>query len=228
MNLNKSILLKIIFPAIVICYFIAMAFNNNLGQIIFKPLLVTTLLVYVATAAKNHQSPIKKIVMAALLFSIAGDALLMFANKNELFFLLGLSAFLIAHICYIICFHKIKTRENIKGRWPWAIVVAIYYYFIISFLMPQLGSMKIPVIVYGAVISFMLFTALLLYDMKDNVTARYLLAGALFFVVSDSVLAVNKFHQAVPYGGWVIMITYIAAQYLLTVGLTRYITSLKY
>ena len=160
----------------------------------------------------------------ALFFSIAGDTLLMFANKNELFFLLGLSAFLIAHIFYIICFHKIKTRENVEGKWQWAVVVAIYYFFIISILMPHLGELKIPVLVYGLVISFMLLVAMLLYDLEDNKTARYILTGALLFVLSDSVLAINKFHRPIAIGGWLIMLTYVSAQYLLVKGLIRYLT----
>ena len=147
----------------------------------------------------------------------------MFANKNELFFLLGLSAFLLAHVFYIISFHKIKVKENIEGKWQWAIVVAIYYFFIISILMPHLGEMKIPVLVYGLVISFMLLVAALLYDLRDNKIARYILTGAILFVISDSILAINKFHHPFQTAGWVIMLTYVAAQYLLVQGLVKYI-----
>lgn len=200
-----------------------MGLHNNTVQMISKPLLVSFLLLHFFTATAQTPSAIKPFTIAALFFSIAGDTLLMFVSSNEVFFLLGLSAFLMAHIFYIISFHKIKVREQVIGKWPWAIVVLIYYFFIISFLLPRLGEMKIPVLVYGLVISFMLYAATLLYDLKDNKTARYILTGALLFVISDSVLAINKFHTAFAWSGWVIMITYLAAQYLLVKGLVRYI-----
>ena len=201
-----------------------MALQNDTMMFICKPLLVTSLLAYFIVATRAVSSALIILVSLALLFSIAGDTLLMFANKNELFFLLGLSAFLIAHIFYIISFHKIKTRENVEGKWQWAVVVAIYYFFIISILMPNLGEMKIPVLVYGLVISFMLLVAMLLYDLEDNKTARCILSGALLFVLSDSVLAVNKFHRPIAIGGWLIMLTYVSAQYLLVKGFVRYLT----
>ncbi len=202
-----------------------MALQSDIVMFICKPLLVSSLLIYFLSATKNVTSPLKYLTAFALLFSIAGDILLMFANNNELFFLLGLSAFLIAHIFYIITFHKIKTKEKIEGKWQWAVVVAIYYFFIISLLMPHLGEMKIPVLVYGLVISFMLLVAMLLYDLPDNKTAKYILTGAIMFVISDSMLAINKFYQPFEWGGWAIMLTYIAAQLLLTKGLTHYILS---
>lgn len=214
-----------LFYAVVIIYFIGMALQNDTIMFICKPLLVSSLLVYFLASTKNNVTSLKYLVALALLFSIAGDTLLMFANKAELFFLLGLSAFLIAHIFYIVAFHKIKVKEKVEGKWQWAVVVAIYYFFIISILMPHLGAMKIPVLIYGLVISFMLLVAMLLYDLPDNKTARYILTGAIFFVVSDSILAINKFHHPLEWGGGAIMLTYVAAQFLLTKGLIHYINA---
>lgn len=204
-----------------------MFLQNDLIQLICKPLLVTFLLFYFVAATNGVADSLKLLIIAALLFSIIGDTLLMFANNNEIYFILGLAGFLMAHLFYILCFHKIKNRENIAGRWPWAVAVGIYYGFIMSILIPHLGDMKIPVLVYGMVISFMLLIAALLYDMEDNRTARYILTGAILFVVSDSVLALNKFYHPFRFGGYVIMTTYIGAQYLLVKGLVRYILKEK-
>lgn len=214
-----------IFGIITIAYFLGMAFGQDTLQFIFKPLLVSSLLYYFVLSTRQVTSALKKGIVAALIFSIAGDTLLMFANTNELFFILGLCAFLLAHLFYIYTFHQIRTRHQISGKWYAAIIVAIYYFLIINFLLPHLGGLKYPVIVYGLVISFMLLVAMHLYDLEDNITARYLLTGAILFVVSDSVLAINKFHQPYPWGGWAIMITYVLAQWLLVKGLTRYINT---
>lgn len=213
------------FAIVVVCYLLGMALRQDMIQFIFKPLLVGSLLIYFLTATKKATSSLKKWTIAALACSIAGDTLLMFANANELFFILGLCAFLLAHIFYIYTFHQIRSLHHIDGKWYVAIIVAIYYFLIINFLLPHLGGLKYPVIVYGLVISFMLLVAMHLYDLKDNLTARYLLTGAILFVVSDSVLAINKFYRPYPWGGWAIMITYILAQWLLVKGIARYITN---
>ena len=213
----------IIFLAVVVIYFAGMLLKNDTLQLIFKPIIISSLLVHFLVTTKNIATPYKKWITGALLFSIAGDTLLQFTTTNELFFLLGLSAFLIAHIFYIICFHQIKIKETIEGKWQWAVIVAIYYFFIISILLPHLGEMKIPVLVYGLVISFMLLVAMHLYDLEDNKTARYILTGALLFVASDSVLAINKFYHAFALGGWMIMVTYVGAQLMLLTGLVRLI-----
>lgn len=213
------------FVIVVVIYFTGMAAQNDTIQFIFKPLLVSSLLGYFMAAVKDTASPFKKWIVGALLFSVGGDTLLLFANKNELYFILGLLSFLIAHVCYIVCFHKIKQQEKIEGKWYAAIIVGVYYFFIMSFLIPHLGPLKIPVLVYGIVISFMLLLAMVLYDLADNKTARLLLTGAIFFVISDSVLAINKFYNPLPWGGWAIMITYILAQWLLANGAIRYIKS---
>jgi uncharacterized membrane protein YhhN len=214
-----------IFGIIAITYFLGMAFEQDTLQFIFKPLLVSSLLYYFILSTRQVTSALKKWIVAALIFSTAGDTLLMFANTNELFFILGLCAFLVAHLFYIYTFHQIRTRHQISGKWYAAIIVAIYYFLIINFLLPHLGGLKYPVIVYGLVISFMLLVAMHLYDLEDNITARYLLTGAILFVVSDSVLAINKFYHPYPWGGWAIMITYVLAQWLLVKGLTRYINT---
>ncbi|MGC4234827.1 MAG: lysoplasmalogenase [Niabella sp.] len=213
-----------IFLAVVTSYFAGMAVHSDKLQFIFKPLLVTSLLGYFVTATKGVAAHLKKWIIGALVFSIAGDTLLMFANDNELFFMLGLVAFLIAHIFYIVCFHKIRTKEGIAGKWYAAIIVAVYYFLIINFLLPHLGGLKYAVIIYGLVISFMLLIAMHLYDLKDNLIARYILSGAILFVVSDSVLAINKFYRPYPWGGWAIMITYALAQWLLVKGCVRYVS----
>ncbi|ANH82871.1 hypothetical protein A8C56_19450 [Niabella ginsenosidivorans] len=214
---------NLLFICATIAYFTGMALQKDALQFACKPLLVSSLLGYFIAATKGVPSSFKKWTIGALLFSVGGDALLLPANGNELYFILGLVSFLIAHIFYILCFHRMKVQASIPGKWYTAIIVGVYYFFIMSFLLPHLGALKIPVVVYGIVISFMLLLAMHLYDLSDNTTARMLLTGAIFFVISDSALAINKFYHPVAWGGWAIMSTYILAQWLLVKGMTRFI-----
>lgn len=214
-----------LFIAVTCFYFLGLALNHTLLLFLFKPLLITSLLGYFLKSTSDVRSHLKKWMIGALLGSITGDTLLMFSSQSEIYFLAGLIAFLIAHICYIITFHSIRTQEAICGKWYLGIIVSVYYLMILGFLMPHLGTMKYPVIIYGLVISFMLLLAMHLYDLKDNITARYILTGAILFVVSDSVLAVNKFYLTHWWNPWIIMSTYILAQWLLVRGCIRYINN---
>ena len=141
------------------------------------------------------KNDLKKWIIIALLFSWLGDVLLMLQGDNSIFFLLGLSAFLLAHVFYILFFHFVRVRENVKSRWYLLLIVVIYYALLISILSPWLGEMKLPVRIYGIVISFMFMLAMHMLFIKNNRAGLLMMAGALLFVISDSVLAINKFYH---------------------------------
>jgi uncharacterized membrane protein YhhN len=174
-----------------------------------------------------RERSITRWIVAALIFSWIGDVLLQFEKEDPLFFLLGLSSFLLAHVFYIIFFHQIRVKEQLASRWWLIIPVAAYYVGLIFLLLPNLGDMTLPVRVYGIVISLMLLLALHCLFMKDRVTGRVLVAGALLFVISDSVLAINKFYASFDGAGVIVMLTYGLAQLLIVLSATRYVCSGK-
>lgn len=178
---------------------------------------------YFFSGTSSVRSPLKKWIFIALFFSWTGDVLLMFNDDNSLFFLLGLSSFLIAHIFYILFFHRVRVQEKTATKiWPVVLIVA-YYIALIGFLSPYLKDMKLPVRIYGMVISFMFMLALHMMYIKNKMAGRWLLLGALLFVISDSVLAIDKFYQSFEWGGSVIMLTYGLAQLFIAVGAIQYI-----
>ena len=192
-------------------------------QYISKPLLMPLLAIYFITSVNGMATRLKTWVIAALFFSWAGDVLLMFEEKDQLFFMLGLSAFLIAHIFYIILFHHIRVRESVKGN-PWLMVIVVVYYgALITLLSPFLGEMKWPVRVYGIVISFMFMLAMHMLFIRNKMAGKWMMAGAMLFVVSDSVLAINKFYQPFEGAGIVIIVTYCLAQLFIVEGAVKYI-----
>lgn len=196
-------------------------------EYIFKPLIVPALAGFFITQVKNTTSTLKKWVLFALFFSWAGDVLLMFQQKNELYFLLGLSAFLLAHVFYIIFFHHVKVREKVKSN-PWLLlIVVLYYAALIVWLSPYLGDKKIPVRIYGIVISFMFMLAMHMLYIKERTAGRWMMAGALLFVVSDSVLAINKFYSPFTGADILIMVTYGLAQFFIAAGAIRYLRSIS-
>ncbi|MEO6611550.1 MAG: lysoplasmalogenase [Chitinophagaceae bacterium] len=215
----------ILFLLILGAHIAGIQLNNEIFQYVSKPLLLPVLGAYFLFETKGMASGLKKWVLLALFFSWAGDILLIFVARDELFFLLGLASFLLAHIFYIIFFHQVRIREGIKGN-PWLLlVVVIYYGALISWLSPYLGTMKIPVRIYGIVISFMFMLAMHMLAIKNKPAGRWMMLGALLFVLSDSVLAINKFYNPFEPAGIIIMLSYGLAQLFIVKGAVDYINT---
>ena len=165
-----------------------------------------------------------KWLLFALLFSFFGDVFLLF--EGEVWFLLGLSAFLIAHLFYTFLFFKIS--RPIKLKILHAIIISFYSLFL-SFLLyiiwDSLEKLLIPVIIYGFTITIM---AALAGFSTINTGKIGFLFGSLFFVFSDSIIAVSKFLfiENIGYNfPFFIMLTYIVAQFLLVNTISNYIKS---
>lgn len=217
----------LLFAVILIGDIIGIQLKNELLQFICKPLIIPAIIGYFDSQVKIITKGHAKWVLLALLFSLLGDALLMFQEKNSIFFLLGLSAFLIAHIFYIVFFHKVRVSENVKGN-PWLLVVVVIYYAgLINLLSPYLADMKIPVLIYGVVISFMFMLAMHMLFIKNKPAGQWMMVGALLFVMSDSILAINKFYQPFEAAGVLIMLTYGLAQFFIVQGAIKYIRGHK-
>jgi uncharacterized membrane protein YhhN len=149
----------------------------------------------------------------------------MFQEDYPVFFLLGLSSFLVAHLFYILFFHFVRIKEGVKGRWFLLLIVAMYYVSILFILSPHLGDMTLPVRIYAVVISFMFILAMHMQFIKNRMAGLYMMAGAMLFIISDSLLAINKFYFPFQMAGIFVMATYGLAQYFITYGAIRYISS---
>jgi uncharacterized membrane protein YhhN len=215
----------ILFTIILAAELTGIQLKNETIQFIFKPLLMIAGGGYFLSQTNHITSSLKGWIIVALFFSWLGDILLMFQAKKEIFFLLGLSAFLLAHVSYIIFFHAVRVMENIKSNILLLLIVVIYYAILITILSPYLGDMKLPVRIYGIVISFMFMLAMHMLFIKNKIAGRWMMTGALLFVISDSVLAINKFYQPFETAGIITMLSYALAQLFIIKGASRYITS---
>lgn len=192
-----------------------------------KPLLMPLLIIFFRQATQSIQEPLRVKIILALFFSWAGDVLLMFEPVNNLFFIWGLVSFLLAHVFYILFYDNIVRYENLKKNYWWFLPITAYCGGLVYTLMPKLGDMKLPVIVYSIVIGYMLLQALQIIRIKNKSAAVLMIIGAILFVASDSLLAVNKFYISFELAGLVVMSTYGLAQLLITLGAIRYITSVS-
>lgn len=204
---------------------ISMQLQMPLLEKFFKPLLIPVLVLYFLreTSGSASNKSLKKWILLALFFSWAGDVLLLFQAGNADYFLAGLVSFLFAHIFYIIFFHNIRARENIRPQLLFLVLLVIYYGGLIWWLNPYLGDMKLAVRIYGFVISFMCMLALHMLFLKNRSAGSYMMLGALLFVISDTLLAINKFYGSFDIAGILIMSTYGFAQLLIVTGAINYI-----
>jgi uncharacterized membrane protein YhhN len=187
-----------------------------------KPLLIPGLILYAVT--RSYFSG-KSILIQALVMSTLGDVLLLFSDINELFFISGLISFLIAHLIYIRLFLR-KLNASFSYTWVFSSLafLGIYLYYFLSTMWDNLKTMKIPVTIYALVITIMLFVVIQLVASKSLRKGEYVLLGAFFFVVSDSLLAWNMFYQEIAHGSFWVMSTYLFAQLLITSG---WVSSMK-
>lgn len=205
-----------LFLLIAVAYLISLFIGPAYLSSFLKPLLLIPLM----GAASASTFPFKKLLLAALVFCWIGDVVLLFADRDALFFISGLVSFLIGHVFYILLFLKMKENNGrFKGWNPVVLLVILAYLIIFYYRMnPHLGSMLVPVMIYAVIISSMLYCAWLVYSASPQSSHIFILMGALTFVISDSVLAVNKFYTPLPLSGFLIMVTYISAQGAIVYG----------
>jgi uncharacterized membrane protein YhhN len=199
-------------------------FGYELLHFICKPLLMILLMIYYLVVVRQHRS---LHIIAAILFSLAGDTLLMFEAKMSSFFMFGLLSFLIAHICYIFAYrnHQTETEgSELQGiqkiRLAFPIVLAGTGLAIV--LYPVLGALQFPVMIYALILVVMVLNALFRYGRTNSKSFWFVFGGSLLFMLSDSLLAINKFLTSISMAGILIMSTYIAAQFLIVHGIVSH------
>lgn len=188
-----------------------------------KPAIVISLIfLFVVTSNPLHKS-LRNLSLLALLFSVLGDILLMFVEYSAHFFTLGLVAFLTAHIMYVLVF--LKHRNKKATPIGFIILLLLYAVGLFYFLHDNLGAMLIPVILYMLVILSMSTTAFLRKDQVSTLSYKLVFIGAVLFMISDSILALNKFYQPLAWSNISIMLTYALAQYFIVIGILKLKTS---
>jgi uncharacterized membrane protein YhhN len=186
---------------------------------IAKALIIPALGILFVVNLNPFSSRLHMLMLAGLLFSWAGDITLEFTRANENFFIIGLVCFLLAHIMYLVVFFKTPGKNTILNKRTYLLLpVLIYGIALVSYLFKDLAAMRVPVILYAAVILSMLTGAINRKDKVNGVSFYMVLTGAILFVISDSAIAVDKFGHHFGSSGIVIMSTYFVAQYLIVTG----------
>jgi sterol desaturase/sphingolipid hydroxylase (fatty acid hydroxylase superfamily)/uncharacterized membrane protein YhhN len=179
---------------------------------LFKPLTLMLALVWTLRRAAPPARPHDVAMLAALAACLAGDVFLMLPGL----FIPGLGAFLLAHLCYGARWGRdapwLASRAALLGTTATGAAMLAY-------LWPHLdAALKAPVAIYVLAISLMAAQALGRATVLRTAKAWGVAAGALAFMASDSLLAVNRFVSPVPMAEMAVLSTYYIAQVLMVLN----------
>lgn len=198
------------------------------GIWIFKPLLMPLLAFWYYKETKAKSS-FDKIILVSLFFSWWGDNFLMPAIfKTDINFLLGLASFLVAHLLYILAFLKtnIEASSLLKKKpylsLPFLALGAGLLYVLFQENVPGFAEMSIPVVVYASVIVVMVLSALNRYGKVNAQSFKFVMLGAILFMISDSIIALSRFTLLFENNMFIarllIMPLYVVGQYYIVKG----------
>jgi uncharacterized membrane protein YhhN len=180
---------------------------------VLKPLPIALLAALVASEPAPVAETYRWLVCAALLCSMAGDIWLLFPRG----FVPGLASFLVAHLFYVAAFAP-------GGGWDaraWLLLVpfALAAGAMLTYLWPHLRRERGAVLAYVGVIAVMGWRAAVrALEVDAGASGPLAFVGALLFMVSDGVLATNRFARPFAAADAVVMVTYYAAQVLIALS----------
>ncbi|MFB6953080.1 lysoplasmalogenase [Streptomyces niveus] len=180
---------------------VSVAVDARTGQLLAKPLLMPLLAAYVAARGGP------RLLVAALLLGWGGDVVLLSSADGA--FLAGMGCFAAGHLCYLVLFGRRRTRARLALGYGLALVVAL------ALLWSGLpAELRVPVAVYSLLLAAMACRASALGPLAG--------AGGALFLLSDTLIATGVAEAPQPPAAdlW-IMLTYLAAQALLTAGILR-------
>jgi uncharacterized membrane protein YhhN len=189
------------------------------GYMVFKPLTMMIAITFVAVYAYSTRARgrFHALLLAALVFSLAGDVFLMLPGN---YFIPGLASFLVAHIFYIALFRQEQVWFPSKRALLGVLAVGAVMYSIIWGGLND-PVLKIAVAAYVTVISLMAAQAIGRATSTGDAAARWVALGACVFMVSDSLIAINKFVTPVALSSLWILTTYYCAQMLILHNVRR-------
>ncbi len=220
-TLKHSTQFTLLFVLIVIAEVLCTTFEElAIFEFGVKPMIMTSLIGYFIYHSAHVEKKVRYQMIFAMICSLVGDIFMMFSFRAPIYFILGILFFLITHIVYTVIFIA-NNDVKLNRLLPFMFVGVIYASYLLNLMFVNLGEMFIPVTIYMIVILAMAQTAFLRKERVNQISYRLVLFGALLFLLSDSIIAINRFHESVPYSGLWVMTTYAAAQYLIMRGILR-------
>jgi uncharacterized membrane protein YhhN len=179
-------------------------------RILMKGLLMPSLLLWVLVAL-GPAAP--RLLVAGLVLATVGDVGLEFDST----FLVGMAGFLAMQVCYVLGFIGLGAWPAVRRNWPIAAGYLAFWVVVNLVLGPRLGDLRIPILVYSLALCVMAVCA--------AGVDRRVGTGGLLFLVSDMIIGLDLADLDFAGRASVVMVTYLAAQYLIATGWARRVRS---
>ncbi|GAB4031962.1 lysoplasmalogenase [Spirosoma jeollabukense] len=231
MSARPTLIFTLTFAIVTLLEIVGDTFSVRILHYGCKPLIMALLLLYGWQCYRSMGSPIPiRWLLIGMVFALAGDVFLMIQEVD--LFAPGLGAFLVMQVCYSVVFwQSMRQHELRSNRRSLLLNGALFALYSGSFLVilkptfdttPALMTLWWPVVFYVICLSTM---GLLSTQRRGLPDAGWVVMGALLFILSDSLIAIDKFLHPLSGAAFWIMSTYAAAQYLIVVGVLQSIAS---
>ncbi|SFN87450.1 Uncharacterized membrane protein YhhN [Chitinophaga sp. YR627] len=212
--------LNILYAVTLFVHLLAIVFHLDILSYTSKFLLPFILAIQFVLGTEGIPPVFRISMLAALFFTGFGDMFLLFSEQNTWFFSFSLITFAFSLLAYIGFFLKIRYSNYPLPRCQWAFIFAASAAVIgfIFFMLPYLGQMTIPVIIFAGIASVMLQAVKHAYRLKDQPSGWYAMAGAGLYIISCAIIAIHYFYHPLEMGNFLIMLTYGLAQWGLVTG----------
>ncbi|MFZ6842917.1 lysoplasmalogenase [Undibacterium sp. RuTC16W] len=184
-----------------------------------KP-LTTILIFYLAFRATSVNPPYRRAILTGIIFSLLGDIFLMLpATVVKPGFLLGLGSFLCAHICFL---RALTSDHRFFSRPLIFLGIGTLGAANLFVLWPGLSTdLRVPVVIYVTCLLCMTAQAITRHLSIQTSASKWAMAGGILFMLSDTLLAYNKFYTPLPQASLLILATYYAALSLIARSVNR-------
>lgn len=181
----------------------------------FKP-ATTILILWLAAATAAVDLKYRRAIIVGLVFSLFGDVFLMLPGD---WFLFGLASFLVAHVFYLVAFTR---GVRFAGRWMPFAGYAVFGLAALASLWSSIPSvMRLPVLAYVLLLVSMASQAAVRAMVVRTKAAQLAAIGGGLFLLSDTLLAVNRFGGRFALSSLLVLGTYYAAQWLIAASIQQ-------
>ncbi|HSX67738.1 lysoplasmalogenase [Nocardioides sp.] len=205
-----------LFALVALADWVAVARGDRRAEAVLKPAATLALIAVPAAALVSFGEPDASVsitvwLFVALFFGLLGDIALLSDSIPR--FKLGLAAFLVGHLAYLLAFLQTGTDGPVGAAFTVLFLALVATRHVLPEAWRMGGpTLAIPVAAYTLVIGAMLFAAF-------GTGIGLIAVGASIFVASDSILSVNRFVRPLPRGHLMVMVTYHVGQALIVAGL---------
>ena len=182
-----------------------------------KPLITIILGLFFYLNSRKMLLLHRATILLALLFLCAGDIILL-EDTPFYSFIIGLLLFLISILLYSFYFYK-QAIYDIDRLIPFLAVSMLISLSLIYLMYDGLNNLLIPVMIYMASVLNFMKIAYLRYKNVNIKSYRFVFIGTIFFTITQVMIGLHSFHQAIPYKDIFIMLFYGCSQLCIIIGI---------